>query len=213
VPPIRGERPLVVPRFSGELVCYRPMSDAAPEKKKFWKHRTGCLLPLALYIAAAAAMYFVTRPPAVTSDFDGQVASTFSVAVVIEKQDGFEYARTTLETINARQPELPPERYLLPEPEIRTNSKYFYVIKILEDHGDWQLIEFNYSNTYNSTSIYKAYPDRVEPVYFRINSHVGQAMLALPLALVVYLFAVLIAFIRNLRARRTDVEEAKWPLE
>ena len=97
---------------------------------------------------------------------------------------------------------LPPERYLLPEPEIRMNSENLYVAKVLEDHGDWQLIEFNYSNTYNSTSLYKAYSDRVESVYFRINSHVGQVMLALPLALVIYVLAVLIAFIRNWRARR-----------
>ena len=185
------------------------MSDEALAKKKFWKHRTGCLLPLALYIAAATAMYFVTRPPAVTSNFEGQAARTFSVAVVTEKQDGIEYARTTLETINTRSPELPQERYLLPEPEVRMNSKYSYVVKVLEDHGDWQLIEFDYANTYNSTSIYKAYPGRVEPVYFRVNSHVGQVMLALPLALVVYVLAVLIAFIRNWRARRTEVAEAR----
>jgi hypothetical protein len=189
------------------------MSDEALETKKFWQHRTGCLLPLALYVAAATAMYFVTRPAAVTSDFDGQAAGTFSVAVVIEVQDGYEYVRTTLETISSRHPELPPQRYLLPEPEIRMDYENFYVAKVLENHEDWQLIEFNYSNTYHSTSIYKAYPDRVEPVYFRINSHVGQAMLALPLAVAIYLFAVLITFTRNWRARRADVHEAKPPLE
>ena len=154
-------------------------------------------------------MYFVTRPPAVTSEFNDQVASTFSVAVVTEKHDGFDYVRTTLETINARHPELPPARYLLPESEIQMVYENSYVAKVLEDHGDWQLIEFHYSNTYDSTSIYKAYPDRVEPVYFRINSHVGQVMLALPLVLVVYVLAVLITFIRNWRARRSDVEGAK----
>jgi hypothetical protein len=182
------------------------MSDAALAKKQFWKHRTGCLLPLALYIVAASVMYFVTRPPAVTSDFNGQAAGTFSVAVVIEKQDGFEYVRTTLETINSRHPELPPQRYLLPEPEVRMNNEKIYVVKVVEDHGDWQLIEFNYSNTYNSTSIYKASQDRVEPVYFRISSHVGQVMLALPLALAIYVLAVLITFARNWRTRRADVQ-------
>ena len=146
-------------------------------------------------------------------DFGGQAARTFSVAVVIEEQDGFEYLRTTLETINSRHPELPPERYLLPVPEIRMSYENFYVVKVLEDHGDWQLIEFNYSNTYDSTSIYKAYTGRVEPVYFQINSHVGQVMLAVPLALVIYVLAVLITFIRNWRARRADVEEVKRPLE
>lgn len=178
------------------------MSDEPLEQRKFWKHRTGCLLPLVLYLAAATAMYFATRPAAVTSNFDNRVAGTFSVAVVKETQGGYDYVRTTLETIQSRHPELPPQRYLLPEPEIRMDYENFYVAKVLEDHQDWQLIEFSYSNTYDSTSIYKAYPDRVEPVYFRINSHVGQAMLALPLAVAVYLLAVLVAFLRNLRARR-----------
>jgi hypothetical protein len=94
------------------------MSGETLVRKKLWKHRTGCLLPLALYVAVATAMYFVTRPPAVTSDFGGQEARTFSVAVVIEEQDSFEYRRTTLETINSRHPEFPPERYLLPVPEV-----------------------------------------------------------------------------------------------
>ena len=93
------------------------------------------------------------------------------------------------------------------------SDEKFYVVKVLEDHGGWQLIEFNYSNTYDLASIYKAYPGRVEPVYFRINSHVGQVMLALPLVLVVYVLAVLITFIRNWRARRAEMEEAKRPLE
>ncbi|MDX2314918.1 MAG: hypothetical protein QNL90_12705 [Gammaproteobacteria bacterium] len=185
------------------------MSDEVLTKTRFWKHRTGCLLPLALFIVAATAMYFVTRPPAVTSDFKEQIASTFSVAVVIEKQSGFEYVRTTLETINSRPPELPPARYLLPEPEVRMDYENLYVVKVIEDHGDWQLIEFSYANTYDSTSIYKAYSDRVEPVYFRINSHVGQVMLALPLALVIYVLAVLIAFIRNWRARHSEIQKSK----
>ena len=59
----------------------------------------------------------------------------------------------------------------------------------------------------------KAYLDRVEPVYFRISSHVGQVMLALPLVLVVYVLAVLTTFIRNWRARRAAVEVSKPPLE
>lgn len=158
-------------------------------------------------------MFFVTRPAAVTSDFHSQGAGPFSVAVVLEAQGGYEYVRTTLKTINARHPELPPQRYLLPEPEIRMDNENSYVVKVLEHHEDWQLVEFNYSNTYDSTSIYRAYPDRVEPVYFRVNSHVGQAMLALPLAVAVYLVAVLIAFTRNWRARRADVREADLPLE
>jgi hypothetical protein len=89
----------------------------------------------------------------------------------------------------------------------------FCVVKAPENHGDWQLIEFNYSNTYDSTSIYTVHLDRVEPVYFRINSHVGQVMLALPLVPVIYVLAVLITFIRNWRARRADVEVSILPLE
>lgn len=184
------------------------MSDESLAKGKFWKHRTGCLLPLTLYVVAAIALFFVTRPFAVTSDFEHQAADIFSVALVFERQDGFEYARTTLEMINARDLELPPQRYLLPEPEVRFSDGNSYVVKVLEDHGHWQLIEFNYLNTYNSTSVYEAHSDRVVPVYFRINSHVGQAMLALPLAVAVYVLAVLITFIRNWRARSSGEEKS-----
>ena len=77
---------------------------------------------------------------------------------------------------------------------------------VVEDHGTWQLIEFYYSNTRTSTSIYRAYADRVEPLSYRITSSVGQvmgAMLVLPAVLAACLvFVPLVNWIRRRRAAR-----------
>ncbi len=165
------------------------------------KRRTGCLLPLGLYLLAVVVMYFITLPEAVTDDFTGNTARIFSIATVIPSQDGNQYRRTTLETVEARDEELLALVFLLPEKKITIDTGDIHHVTVLEDHDDWQLIEFNYANTYMAKSIYKAYADRVEPVSFRMASHVGQAMLALVLIVPVYFVAWLITVIRNRRAR------------
>ncbi len=165
------------------------------------KRRTGCLLPLGLYLLAVVVMYFITLPAAVTDDFTGNTARIFSIATVISSQGGNQYRRTTLETVEARDEELPALVFLLPDKEITIDNGDIHHVTVLEDHDDWQLIEFDYANTYIAKSIYRAYADRIEPVSFRMVSHAGQAMLAFILIVPVYLVAWLITVIRNQRAR------------
>jgi len=173
------------------------------------KHRTGCLVPLGLYAAVLAIGFFVTRPPLITEHFPEQTARSFSVAVVEESDGGYEYGRRTLQTIRDRAPGLPSFRYLLPEQRITINVGDVHHATVIEDHGDWQLIEYDYSNTYIATSIYRAYADRVEPVSYQMTGSVGDAMMAMAvtaIAVLLYLFAALINFVRNRRNKGVRAE-------
>lgn len=176
-------------------------------KKLQKRYRTGCLIPLGLYIAVLVIGFYATRPPLITEDFSGHVARSFWVATVREADSGFEYGSVRLETILKREPALPSFRYLLPEQRITIYVGDIHHASIIEDHGDWQLIEFNYSNTYMATSIYRAYADRVEPVSYQLESSVTDALVAMlftAFAVALYLLVALINFIRNRRAMKSE---------
>ncbi|MGI9295960.1 MAG: hypothetical protein ACR2PS_18405 [Pseudomonadales bacterium] len=179
------------------------------DQKPLKKHRTGCLIPLGLYVVALAIGYFVTRPPLITEDLYGEHTLTrFSIATVIDGEDGYEYGRWTLRTVSALGTGSPPRRFLLPEPEITIYVGDIHHASIIEDHGDWQLIEFNYSNTYMATSIYRAYADRVEPISYQVTASVVDAFMAVTFTMVaigLYLLAVLINFFRNRQAKKSEV--------
>ncbi len=173
------------------------------------KHRTGCLIPLGIYIAVLVIGFFTTRPAPITDDFADRASRKFSIATVRESADGFEYGRQTLEGYLERDPERLAFSYLLPEAKITIQVGDIHQAAIIEDHGDWQLIEFNYSNTYMATSIYRAYTDRIEPVSYQLNSSVGDAMAGMIVtiaALFLYLLAVIINFFRNRRAGKARAE-------
>jgi len=172
--------------------------DASPKK-----HKVGCLVPLGIYVAVLIVGYWVTRPPLITDDFSEPISRSFSVAIVEDTGSGFRFGRRTLETTLERDPALPSLRYLLPHDEITIDVGDFHYALILEDHGDWQLVEYDYSNTYMATSIYRAYDNRIEPVSYQVTASVGDAMLLMVFtfaALVLYGLAVLINFVRNRRA-------------
>ncbi len=174
-------------------------------KKLQKEHRTGCLIPLGLYLAVLVIGFFATRPPLITDDFSGDVARRFSVATVRETDAGFEYGTVRLETVLERHPELPSFGYVLPEQRITIDVGDIHHAVVEEDHGDWQLIEFNYSNNYRATSIYRAYADRVEPISYQMTSSVGDVflvMLVTGVAILLYLLAALVNFIRHRRAKR-----------
>jgi hypothetical protein len=169
------------------------------------KHRVGCVIPLGLYVAVLVVGFFVTRPPLITEDFPENVARSFSIAIVEGDVGGAVYGRHTLEIVRERNTELRPYRYLLPEREITINNGDIHHVSVLEDHDDWQLIEFNYSNTYTATSIYRAYEDRIEPVSYQVTGSVGDAimlMMVTAIAVLLYSLAQLANFIRNRRARK-----------
>jgi len=166
------------------------------------RHRTGCLLPLGLYVAVLVTGYLVTRPPLITEDFSGPTSRSFSIAVVEETDAGYHYGRQTLETIQVRDAGLPSLAYLLPQQRVTIDVGDIHHATVIEDHDDWQLIEYDYSNTYMATSVYRAYTDRIEPVSYQMTSSVGDAigfMAVTILALLLYLLAASVNYVRNRR--------------
>ena len=170
--------------------------------KELKKYRTGCLFPLGMYLLAAVVMYYITLPPVIT-DFNENNARTFSIATVVPTEEGYVYGRTTLESFEERQKQVPDLVFLLPQEKITIEMGDIHHAVVLSDHGDWQLIEFHYSNTYMASSIYKAYADRIEAVSFQMRFSVGHVMIAIMMVVPVYLLALLTTFIRNRRARRS----------
>ncbi len=176
-------------------------ANRTPQKK----HRSGCLIPLGLYVALLGVGFFATRAPMITDHFDDSVASRFYVATVEETAAGFEYGSLRLNSVRERDPRRPALRFLLPEPEITIDVGDIHHASVIEDHNEWQLIEFNYSNTYTATSIYRAYADRIEPVSFQMISSVGDVFawaLVTMVAVVLYLLVALFNFMRNYRATK-----------
>lgn len=142
--------------------------------------------------------------PAKTS-FEGRTALEFTVAAMVNGPP-VEVRAMSLQTLRERQAELDVVTFLLPQPSIVINAGDVHRADVVEDHETWQLVEFYYSNTRTSTSIYRAYADRIEPLSYRVTSSVGQvisAMFALIPALVISLvFVPLINWIRRRRAAR-----------
>jgi hypothetical protein len=179
-------------------------AESRDEGKRRRRQRIGCLLPLVVYVALLVPGYFLTLPPAVTEDFSRHSRS-FSIAGVRAGDAGgeVEYLAWTLARV-ARGPADAGVTFLLPEPQVTIDVGDIHRVRVLEEHGDWQLVEYDYANTHTSTSVYRAYRDRVEPVSYRVTSSIAHAFLAMVLIVPAYLVAAIIIAVRNRRARRTQ---------
>jgi len=184
------------------------METAKKPQKKFLK---GCLIPLGLYVAVLVIGFYATRPPLITENLYGERTLTrFSIATVVDGENGYEYGRWTLRTVSEIGTGSPPRRFLLPEPEITIYVGDIHHARIIEDHDDWQLIEFNYSNTYHSTSIYRAFADRIEPVSYQVNSSVTDALIAMlftAFSVALYLLVALVNFVWKRWVRKDEDTE------
>lgn len=58
---------------------------------------------------------------------------------------------------------------------VNLNVGDMHQIKVIENTGDAQVIQFNYQNTYNSSSLYKVSNNKVTPLQYKVNNHIGQA--------------------------------------
>jgi hypothetical protein len=74
---------------------------------------------------------------------------------------------------------------------------------VLEDHGDWQLVEYYHGNTAEVISRYRAFRDRIEPISFRVIADVGIAFVAMAMILPAMLLANLINRVQRWVRRRT----------
>lgn len=170
------------------------------------KRRTGCLVPLGIYVGLIVIGFFLTRPPLVTGDFSNVASRRFSIATVEQVDGQHQYGRQTLESVLERNPASPSFGFLLPEEGVVIDTGDIHRANVIEDHGDWQLIEFFYSNSHTSRSTYRAYADRIEPVSYQMTSSIGDVVMVVVLAVPAYLLALTITFIRNRKGRKTGSE-------
>lgn len=75
-------------------------------------------------------------------------------------------------------------------------------VTVIERHADWQVVEYRYGNSHDSTSRYRAYRDRIEPLAYRMTMSMGFFVSALVLLLPVWIASRLINAIWNAVVRR-----------
>ena len=172
------------------------------ERKGKWLNR-GCMTFIVVYGLCLVVFYFASTPKQ-TEDFTGRTAHEFTVAAVVRSSPSAEagYRVLNLERLNAGNIDLTGLSFLLPEASITINVGDIHRAEILEDHGDWQVVAFYYSNTRTSTSIYRAYQDRIEPVSYRVTSSVGHFFAAMILFVPALVLSALISAMFNWRANR-----------
>lgn len=174
-------------------------NDSAKEKesKRRWANQ-GCLTFIIIYCLFLTVMY-LTSTPTLTTNFSGRTAHEFSVAGVARNylSDEDRYRIFNLERLNSGNIDVINITYLLPETPITIYVGDIHKAEILEDHGEWQLVAFHYSNTRTSTSVYRAFDDRIEPVSYALTSSVGHVFGAMVLFLPAVLLSAVVTAIRK----------------
>jgi hypothetical protein len=142
----------------------------------------------------------------VTGSLDERQLRDFHVAALraAKGPEGPAYVAYSLAQLRAGKAEPAPVSFLLPPGNIRIQAAGhdLHEVSVLERHPDWQLVEYRYGNTHNSTSRYRAYRDRVEPVSYRLTMDMGLVFSAIVLLVPSSIAAALINFIWTAIARR-----------
>jgi len=187
----------------GRVIAFRNPGLAKPAAKEVQSNKYGLPIFIVVYMASLIVMY-VFSTPTETADFSESIDWDFTVAGVVtgEVTNNRPYRVLTLGQLNSTEPDLSDITFLLPRPTITINVGDIHRVEILENHDDWQLVAFHYSNTRTSTAIYRAYTDRVEPVSYRVTSSAAHLFYAVLLLFPAYLLARIITPILNWIARR-----------
>ena len=119
-----------------------------PDEKK--RRGVGCLLAIAIYMPLVIIGFFLALPPEVTEEFEGRNARLFTVATVLFDDGEVSYGSMSLDEVRELPTGIPPSAFMLPETHVRISTHDIHNVYVLEDHGYWQLIEFNYANSYTS---------------------------------------------------------------
>jgi len=189
--------------FAGRILAYRNRELREATIKKQQGKDYGMTIFLVIYIASLIAMY-VASTPTETTNFTGLTARNFTVAGIVtgEVTNDSPYRVLNLQQLTAGNVDLSEITFLLPQPTITINVGDIHRVEVLEFHDDWQLVAFHYSNTRTSTAIYRAYPDRVEPVSYRLTSSAGHLFYAVLLLIPAVFLTWVITTFCNWRARR-----------
>ena len=156
--------------------------------------RTGPLF-VPIYLVSAVLAY-VAFTPEQTGHFE-RSAKEFRVMAF---RDG-KPVPTTLAALAKRDPTL---RFLLPAArEVDVPGGDLHRATVTEKGADWQVVTYEFGNTISSTSRYRAFADRVEPISHRVTFHPGVLIMLVALTLPAWLAALLAAWAwRRLRTAR-----------
>jgi len=170
----------------------------------------GYLTHLVVYVVAVTAMYFASTPE-VTGNFTERQERDFHVAAVSLSKDGNDanIVALSLAQLKAGKVDLASVSFLLPEGSIKVNiPSDLHKVTVLERHADWQLVEYQYGNTHDSTSRYRAFKDRIEPVSYRITMDMGLFFSAIVLLIPASIVSALINVIWKRVTRRKRLSDA-----
>ena len=122
----------------------------------------GNLLFVAFYLPLAVLVYFASAPEE-TSDFT-RVAKQFRVMAM---RDGKPVSMTLAEVSKPGHG----VSFLLPGRVVELPGGDLHKATVLESQPERQLVQYEYSNTIDSISRYRAFRDRVEPVSHRLTAY------------------------------------------
>jgi hypothetical protein len=179
------------------------MTQPAPKEKPH-DRSPGGLTHLAVYIVAASALYFGSTPE-VTGNFTERQENDFHIAAVRIGKGALDadYSVVTLAQIKAQKVDVAAFTFLLPQDVVDLHpGGDLHKATVLERHPDWQLVKYDYGNTHDSVSKYRAFKDRIEPVSYRQTMDMGMMFSAILLLIPVSLVSALINAIWRLVARR-----------
>lgn len=162
----------------------------------------GCTTYLVIYVVVVTAMYFASTPTT-TKNFDERQERDFHVAAVNLAKSA-NYVSFFLALLKAGKKDLSSVSFLLPLGDIKmdVSGHDLHKVTVLERHPDWQLVEYHFGNSHSSTSRYRAFKDRIEPVSYRMTAHIGIFFNAIVALIPAAIVSALINAIWNAVGRR-----------
>jgi hypothetical protein len=177
--------------------------ETAKEKTKV--NSPGYLTHLVVYGAAVTVMYYASTPE-VTGNFTERQERDFHIAAVRQTKaaEKASYAAFSLAQLRAGKVDLASVSFLLPQGDIKIDvpGADLHKVTVIERHPDWELVEYQYGNSHDSISRYRAFRDRVEPVSYRITMDMGLFFSALVLLIPAVIVSALINALWKRVARR-----------
>jgi len=108
----------------------------------------------------------LTAPKAITEDIVENAPRFYVLGV-----EGTEFKKLTLkQAIESKEKYV----YRLNQDSIDLDIGNSHRIEVVESTNDAQVIQFNYQNTYNSTSTYRVSNNTITPLKYKVNHHFGQ---------------------------------------
>ena len=175
--------------------------------KRRRKRGAGCLLPFVWWIVLSVGFYIVSIGEPVTGNFSTRDLRFFSIADIDRSGEAPDYRRITLETYRERGAAAAARDYRLPLPEVRLDYGDIDVIRVVEETGGVQLIEYHHNNTAYIKSIYRAGERGIEPVSVQVVSNVGVGFGIMLLVFPAWFLAWLTAFLWRRRRSETPADD------